>query len=43
MEKMDEVLIEPPLHFANDHVFDIDFHPGYDVLACCQISGEVNM
>ena len=43
MEKMDEVLVEPPLYFANDHVFDIDFHPNHDVLACCQISGEVNM
>lgn len=40
---MDEILIEPPLYFADDHVFDIDFHPNYDALACCQISGEVNI
>jgi len=32
---MDEMLIEPPLYFADDHVFDIEFHPNHDVLACC--------
>lgn len=36
-------MIEPPLFFANDHVFDIDFHPLYDAMTCCLVTGEVKL
>ncbi len=36
-------MIEPPLFFAEDHVFDIDFHPSYDAMACCLVTGEVKL
>ena len=40
---MDDIVIEPPLYFANDHIFDICFHPNKDILACSLVTGEVNM
>lgn len=43
MEASDDILVEPPLFFAEEHVFDINFHPNSNVLACALITGQVNM
>jgi len=40
---MTEPVMEPPLYFAEDHLFDIDFHPAKDLLACTLINGWVKM
>lgn len=36
-------MIEPPLYFAEDHLFDIDFHPFQDVLAAAVITGQIKL
>jgi hypothetical protein len=41
--EQEQLIIEPPLYFANDHVFDIDFHPQFDLLSCCLVTGEVKL
>jgi hypothetical protein len=40
---VENVLIEPPLYFAGEHVFDICFHPNSDLLATALIDGQVQM
>lgn len=40
---MDNVVLEPPLYFANDHIFNINFHPNKDFLTASLITGEVKM
>lgn len=37
------MILEPPLYFANDHIFDLKFHPTSDLIACCLITGEVKV
>jgi hypothetical protein len=39
----DDVVLEPPLYFAEDHIWDITFHPQQEVLACSLINGAVEM
>jgi WD repeat-containing protein 55 len=36
---MEDVILEPPLYFAEDHIFDISFHPKNDILAASLING----
>jgi len=40
---MDNVVLEPPLYFANDHIFDLCFHPKSDFLTASIITGEVKI
>lgn len=40
---MEDIILEPPLYFASDHIFDINFHPSKDYLAAALITGEVKM
>lgn len=43
MYKSNDQLIEPPLYFGQDHIFDLEFHPKTNILACAMITGQVNM
>lgn len=43
MENNDDVLVEPPLYFGQDHIFDLIFHPKTNILACGMITGQVNI
>jgi hypothetical protein len=40
-----EFVMEPPVYFAEDHthIWDINFHPSKDLLACALISGKIEM
>lgn len=38
-----QVVMEPPLYFAEDHVWNVCFHPSADVLACSEITGQIEM
>lgn len=38
-----DIVLEPPLYFAEDHIWDLSFHPNSDVLACSLITGTVEM
>ena len=40
---MEEIILEPPVYFANDQIFDIAFHPKYDIIAASIINGSVEM
>ncbi|KAL4510506.1 hypothetical protein ABPG72_004660 [Tetrahymena utriculariae] len=40
---MEQYVMEPPLYFAEDHLFDLDFHPNKDLLACTLINGWVKI
>jgi hypothetical protein len=42
-EANEEAVMEPPLYFACDHVWNVAFHPTADVLACSEITGLVEM
>lgn len=37
----EEIVMEPPLYFAEDHVWSLCFHPTNDVLACSEITGQI--
>lgn len=39
----DDIVLEPPLYFAEEHIWDISFHPQQEVLACSLINGIVEM
>ena len=41
MEK--EIVVEPPLYFAESHIFDLNFHPNKNALSCCLINGIVKV
>lgn len=41
--KQEEVVMEPPLYFAEEHVWNVCFHPSADVLACSEITGQIEM
>ena len=43
MMKAQNILVEPPLYFASEHIFDLAFHPKASLLACCMINGQVEM
>ncbi|CAD8093761.1 unnamed protein product [Paramecium primaurelia] len=43
IQQQQEIVIEPPLYFAKDHLFDLNFHPFQDVVCCAQVSGVVNI
>lgn len=34
-----QTILEPPLYFAKDHLFDINFHPKEDFLTCAEVTG----
>lgn len=36
---MEEIIVEPPLYFAEEHVFDVCFHPSKDILVGSLITG----
>ena len=43
MYKSNDQLIEPSLYFRQDHIFDLEFHPKTNILACAMITGQANM
>ena len=43
MLKENNILVEPPLYFSSEHIFDLSFHPKANLLACCLINGQVEM
>ena len=43
MDNLEDILVEPPLYFADDHIFDVQFHPHKDLLICTLITGEVQV
>ena len=43
MDQSNDFIMEPPSHFDLNHIFEVDFHPNADLLACCLVTGEVKM
>ena len=35
--------MEPPLYFAEDHIFGLAFHPNKDLIACSMVNGWVKV
>ena len=40
---MENEILEPPLYFSSDHIFDICFHPNKNIIASAEITGNVKM
>ena len=40
---VENVVLEPPLYFAEDHIFDICFHPKNDLIVASLINGQVEV
>jgi hypothetical protein len=38
-----QIVMEPPLYFAEDHVWNVCFHPTADVIACSEITGQIEV
>jgi hypothetical protein len=40
---MQEIFMEPPLYFSEEHVWDLSFHPRCQFLACSLITGKIQL
>ena len=40
---MENIIVEPPLYFAEEQVFDVVFHPQRDILVASLITGQIEM
>ena len=45
MNKSEEIVLEPPLYFAEDNaqIWNVAFHPSADLIATSQINGAVSV